>query len=207
MNCKYHSDINGVNTCSKCGDWLCEKCSIEINGRIYCKSCLSKELSGEKTKEEVPPIKHSHKTSKVISPFFTFCFAFIPGCGHMYLGLMKRGLILMALFFGMMYLTSFFDLFLVGAILIYFYSFFDTFNCKNKLLNGEYIKDDIDDLKLFFNSNKKLLGTSVIIIMLLEVFKNFRYSPFGQITSNVLIIAFVIVGIYTIFIKNKKDKN
>lgn len=207
MNCKNHSGVNGVNTCSKCGEWLCEDCSIELNGRIYCKSCISKEMSEEKTsKKDYEFFKEKSCGSKTISPFFTFCFAFIPGCGQMYVGLAKRGLLLMALFFGMAYMTSFSELFMAATFIVYCYSFFDTFNCKNKILSGEYVKDDVDDIKSFFYSNKKILGLSLIIILLLEMFRDFRYSYFGQITCNILVVVFIMLGIYVIFIRNKKDQ-
>ena len=46
MSCLYHSDRSAVNTCSKCGAWLCDGCSVEIEGRIICKPCIAREMQG-----------------------------------------------------------------------------------------------------------------------------------------------------------------
>ena len=42
MECYYHPDKKGVNTCAICGKSVCEECSLEIAGRMYCKECLEK---------------------------------------------------------------------------------------------------------------------------------------------------------------------
>ena len=66
------------------------------------------------------------------SSFLTFCFAFIPGAGQMYLGMMKKGTAIMALFAALSFLSGFLNLGILLAALpvIWFYSFFDTFNLK-----------------------------------------------------------------------------
>lgn len=66
------------------------------------------------------------------SSFFTFCCAFIPGAGQMYLGMMKKGVTIMLLFFALMGFAGFFHLeFLLFLLpVIWFYSFFDTLNIK-----------------------------------------------------------------------------
>ena len=58
--------------------------------------------------------------------FFTFCFAFIPGAGEMYLGMMKKGLAVMSVFWGVCAIAWFFQFeFLLWLLpIIWFYSFF-----------------------------------------------------------------------------------
>ncbi len=65
--------------------------------------------------------------------FFTFCFAFIPGAGQMYLGMMKRGVSLMLAFSLVSMLAGFLNLPILTIFLpvLWFYAFFDTFNSKN----------------------------------------------------------------------------
>ena len=43
---------------------------------------------------------------KTKSTFLTILFSFLPGAGHMYLGLIKQGIQLMVLFFGTIFLSS-----------------------------------------------------------------------------------------------------
>ena len=37
MNCKKHSDREAIGACVKCGNFFCEDCLIELDGRNYCK--------------------------------------------------------------------------------------------------------------------------------------------------------------------------
>ena len=66
------------------------------------------------------------------SSFLTFCFAFIPGAGEMYLGMMRKGAFIMLLFWGILGLSGFLQMGFLCAILpiIWFYSYFETFNLK-----------------------------------------------------------------------------
>ena len=62
--------------------------------------------------------------------FLVFCFAIVPGAGQMYLGMMKKGLAIMCLFWGVMAAAVMLGLGVLFLFLpvIWFYSFFDTFN-------------------------------------------------------------------------------
>lgn len=62
--------------------------------------------------------------------FFVFCCAFVPGAGQMYLGMMKKGLTILTLFWGVIGVAVMLDLGVLCIFLpiIWFYSFFDTFN-------------------------------------------------------------------------------
>ena len=64
--------------------------------------------------------------------FLTFCCAFIPGAGQMYQGYMKRGLslILTACLIGMV--SSLLDPVMLLLVVVWMYSFFDTFNLDRK---------------------------------------------------------------------------
>lgn len=79
------------------------------------------------------------------NPLLVFLFSLVPGAGHMYLGLMTRGLHLMGLFFGMLYVSSFpglGDLWpLAVAPVLWFYSFFDSLHTWGSLNRGEPVYD------------------------------------------------------------------
>ena len=67
------------------------------------------------------------------SKFLTFVFSLLPGAGHMYLGLTKKGILFMASFFGIIFISNalyFAQLWLILPI-IWFYSFFDALNHMN----------------------------------------------------------------------------
>lgn len=69
------------------------------------------------------------------SMFLTFCFSFIPGAGQMYQGYMRRGVSMMILLGIAWALTSIVSmpLFAIPIPIIFAYSFFDTYNIRNKI--------------------------------------------------------------------------
>ena len=42
MECYYHPEREGTDTCAICGKSICKECGLEIAGKIYCKECLEK---------------------------------------------------------------------------------------------------------------------------------------------------------------------
>ena len=74
----------------------------------------------------------------------TLLFACIPGAGQMYQGYMKRGLSLITMFclFIILGSTTGLDALVVGCIVVYMYSFFDTFNLRAQLAAEKAPEDD-----------------------------------------------------------------
>lgn len=62
--------------------------------------------------------------------FLTFIFSLLPGAGEMYMGFMKMGLSLMAVFFGIIAAGGFFgsSAIMITAVVAWFYSFFHANN-------------------------------------------------------------------------------
>jgi len=105
----------------------------------------------------------------------TFGFSLVPGAGQMYQGYMKRGVSLLIFFSAICALlgTISIPLFAVPLPVIYIYSFFDSFNVRNKIGTENEEKDDyiwnglgLDGLKnIISSSNKKrFLGYSMIFL-------------------------------------------
>ena len=46
MNCATHSDIAAVAFCRTCGKPLCNQCTRDVRGVIYCEACLAARLDG-----------------------------------------------------------------------------------------------------------------------------------------------------------------
>ncbi|HYM75520.1 MAG TPA: B-box zinc finger protein [Candidatus Dormibacteraeota bacterium] len=46
MNCATHSDIAAVAFCRTCGKPLCNQCTRDVRGVIYCESCLAAHIEG-----------------------------------------------------------------------------------------------------------------------------------------------------------------
>jgi Domain of unknown function (DUF5668)/B-box zinc finger len=46
MNCANHSELAAVAFCRTCGKPLCQSCTRDVRGVIYCESCLAAKLEG-----------------------------------------------------------------------------------------------------------------------------------------------------------------
>src|SRR5215472_412833 len=46
MNCANHSDQAAVAFCRTCGKPLCNQCTRDVRGVIYCESCLAARMEG-----------------------------------------------------------------------------------------------------------------------------------------------------------------
>ena len=67
------------------------------------------------------------------SGLFTLLCSLWPGAGEMYLGMMRKGVVIMVAFFGVFFISSLFSngIFSLFLPVIWFYSFFDTLNCRH----------------------------------------------------------------------------
>ncbi|WP_242223803.1 hypothetical protein [Bacillus cereus group sp. BfR-BA-01380] len=102
-----------------------------------------------------------HREQGKKSKTFASILAMFPGAGHMYLGLQRRGLQLMAAFLLAIYLLDLLRLsaFLFLVPIIWFYSFFDTLQQTSK-----YGKEDLQDTPIidYFINHQKWLGIGLI---------------------------------------------
>lgn len=76
---------------------------------------------------------------------FTFIFSFIPGAVEMYMGFMKQGISLMALFLvslAVPFSTRFFEILALSAVLVWFYGFF---HARNLVSLPEELFDALED--------------------------------------------------------------
>src|SRR5690625_6743513 len=95
--------------------------------------------------------KDSPKNGQIESErFFTIILSFIPGLGHLQLGLVNRGMTILVSFIGfivmVVFITAFsgrseFIFFLAFSFIIWIYSFFDAMKQLTKKQNGEELSD------------------------------------------------------------------
>ncbi len=109
------------------------------------------------------------------SNFLTFCFAFLPGAGQMYMGFMKRGISIMSSFFLLIFLSSWLNLGPLMFIMpvIWFYAFFDTFNLRAMPDDEFYATEDdylilsgfeVDKFRFFQGKYRTVIAVSLIVI-------------------------------------------
>jgi hypothetical protein len=151
--------------------------------------------------------------------FLTIIFSLLPGAGHMFMGFMKMGISLMAVFFFTIFLSSFFHTgeFLLILPIIWFYAFFHSINiayCSDEdfsLLKDEYLfsldkimkvdKDLFKKRKLFAGILLILFGAYVVWDNIIENLSNVIPQAVYLPIYNILQFApKMIIGIAIIFI-------
>lgn len=119
----------------------------------------------------------------------TFLFAFVPGAGQMYQGYMKRGLSLITLFFLCIMAGMLLEPLVLTALIVWMYSFFDTFNLRAQFIAGTAPADDYlvhfntkdARLTLFFRDSHKLVGWGLIALGGLVAYENVIMRVFGDV--------------------------
>lgn len=100
--------------------------------------------------------------------FLTFIFACIPGAGQMYYGYMQRGLSLITMFIGCFIVGAIINPLAALAIIVWMYSFFDTYDLVRHLAAGDpkedglLLVDNFDDVKKLILQHTKLVGWGLI---------------------------------------------
>lgn len=167
------------------------------------------------------------------SSFLTFCFALLPGAGHMYMGFMKRGVSLMSAFFLLIFFSSWLSLgpLMLAMPVIWFFAFFDALNLKAMPDDEFYaMEDDFilipefakDKAAAFQNKYRQVIAAALIIIGVSILWNNLydileTFLPrevrdliwrlghyFPQLVIGIAIIAF---GLYLIAGKKKSLDN
>lgn len=227
MNCAYHENVKAKFICQDCGANICNDCAVNNNGDIICLECANEKgllVMKNKINNEVDNYNINNNSTKnqerKISTFWTTIFSFIPGAGHMYLGMMKRGFQLMVGFFLMIGLASSLyssDIFNFFAVVIWFYNVFDCYNIRKRIKEGKYVEEDVIlDINIK-NINLLYLGIGLIafggIVLIDELFTRLMfmlnrsgiyYDIFRIIRSSVVPVLLIVCGIFMLK-KHKKS--
>ncbi len=152
--------------------------------------------------------------------FLTFCFSFIPGAGQMYQQYMKRGLSIMILFacsIGILSLTSL-PIFAIPIPIICVFSFFDTYNIRNKICEtkNENLPDDFiwnseafKSLGIKFNTKNNVIAVIFILVGAYVLFNNVFLSLANRYDIEILSVSIktvlnylpsIIIAILSIFV-------
>lgn len=192
MKCANHSDLEAVDICSSCRQPVCEQCIISLAGKSYCKPCLEQRI------EAIPQVPENK------SRFIAFVLSMIPGGGYLYLGLMKRGLQAMLLFFGTIFVSAMIQMEALTALvlpIIFLYTVFDTQQFVKKINLGY----PLEDRELFdwgsWESKRNIIGIILVIIGAVALINNFApYIIPYRLVNNVLPpLVIMSIGIYILY--------
>ena len=111
--------------------------------------------------------------------FFTFVLACLPGAGQMYQGLLKRGISLMLLFWGIVAVSATLYLPFISFALpvVWFYAFFDAMNRSNMTVDElrmvpdrPILVDSAGDASQIFQRRHIAIGATAIVLGLLMIY-------------------------------------
>ena len=157
----------------------------------------------------------------------TFLFAFIPGAGQMYQGYMKRGLSLILICCAICMVAALISPAAFFLIVVWMYSFFDTFNLRAQIATGTAPTDDYlvhfdpKDKRLvqMMLDSHKLVGWALIAFGVLVAYENIlmnalndlmwrwgKNNPFfrafylvmDQLPQVVVCVALIVCGIWLV---------
>jgi hypothetical protein len=232
MNCHYHPDRSVERECRVCHELICTDCVVKVGDDAVCKNCLSETISlkdlGVATEVPAPqPLASDKKAVNVLksktealnatqkSGFLTVMFSLLPGLGHFYLGLQQRGLSLMILFFGVIFLNTIvpnglqFTVALVIPIL-WFYSQFDALKYRTQINLGETVEDRAIFPQLQNAIRLSWLGWGLAALGVINIFYdlmyvlNLDYRIQGLIEDSVT--ALILIGLGWWLLKGKADR-
>jgi len=124
--------------------------------------------------------------------FLTFIFACIPGAGQMYYGYMQRGLSIVTLFFGGFLLGNLIEPLAFSMLIVWMYSFFDTYDLIRHLAAGDPKPDgllligDTEEIKRFIPSHHKLLGWGLIVVGVWALWANVLENAVVDLLASLL---------------------
>lgn len=138
MKCATHSTVDSVAFCGQCGRALCADCKRDVQGMVYCESCLAARLQGS----TLPPIIGTgFGPNAGPSPGLALVLGFIPGVGAIYNGQLIKAMIQVLIFGSVIALSSrvggpFDTIFGIGAFAFYFYMVIDSYHTARRKLLG-----------------------------------------------------------------------
>ncbi len=87
MKCAVHTEVDATGYCRNCGKAMCQECTHDVRGVLYCEPCLANLVAHPQ-----PPVQTSS------SPVAALFLGFVPGLGAVYNGEYTKALIHIVVF-------------------------------------------------------------------------------------------------------------
>jgi hypothetical protein len=195
MKCANHPRVEAAAECVVCGRQFCHACTIELDHRTWCRDCLTRIVAktGAGTR--------THPGWRKLA---AACLSVVPGAGHMFLGLIGKGFVLMGLLLvtvflvilysdstGMYWVTAY----LVPALCVLFlsYAVFDAMAIADAQRSGrEAAQAEDETMKSIWERvllNPRTLGWVVLLAGVVGVLRLFS-DWFSRWTLALLSVSF-----------------
>jgi hypothetical protein len=233
MNCHFHPDRPVARECRMCHELICTECVVLVGDDAICKSCVAVSFKlNERGKLQLDPSKLPQDDVKkkvaleaikqkqdaldkeLKSGLLTVLFSCLPGLGHYYLGLQKRGLNMMILFFLIIFMSTIAPNGLTFATgiaipIMWFYSQVDALKYRNLVNLGQEVQDVPLFPQLARLKTSTWLGLFIAVFGGLALINNILnvllINEWAlQQTMKDVLVACVLVGVGIWLLKGKK---
>ncbi|MBN2878008.1 MAG: hypothetical protein JXN65_00050 [Clostridia bacterium] len=165
----------------------------------------------------------NRENNQNIKPTSMFLCSLLPGCAHMYMGLMKRGIQLLLAFLFLIGIAATIyglEFILVPVIVVlYVYSFFDGYSIYRNIKSGQVVEDEafvetFDSVKKIF-ANGYWIGVVLIVfgavVFIANLFDKFAFNIIDRYYLDIIVDFFpaaflLIAGTVLMVIGNKQRK-
>jgi hypothetical protein len=109
MNCAQHTDTAAVAYCRTCGKALCEVCKRDVQGTIFCESCLAARFhpgASGNFGTAAGAYPNAARNPEDASPGLALFLGFIPGVGAFYNGQFLKGFVHVIAFATLIWLSD-----------------------------------------------------------------------------------------------------
>lgn len=100
MRCHHHPEAEAVQECRLCSHPLCQECSVQVKGVIYCPDCLETRAQSAPRPAAPPPIPDYRSVRSA------GWLSVVPGLGLLYLGQYVKALVVVLLFMGAIHMAD-----------------------------------------------------------------------------------------------------
>jgi len=188
MNCATHNDVAAVAFCRTCGKPLCNNCTRDVRGVIYCEACLASRMEGQApaagfmpVTQTVPPPRSTPPIPPAVLPVSSgpnpavagILAGFFPfGVGAVYCSQYAKGLahllIFSLLIFGSDHAGRLDWLFGLGIAFFYVYQIIDAVRSAKAIQAGQPAPDPLGLVQTFgvgekFEASKVPAGAVILI--------------------------------------------
>ncbi|MGA2975339.1 MAG: hypothetical protein ABSF77_08530 [Spirochaetia bacterium] len=201
MKCANHPKTDAVAACAECGKYYCAACAIELDHRTWCRECLSRIVARTGAGSRVHP-----GWRKLAAALLSI----VPGAGHMFLGLIGKGFVLMGLLIvslfliilysdatGMYWMTAY--LIPTLGVLFLSYAVFDAMAIADAQRSGREAPASVDDdtMKAVWERvllNKRTMGWVILVAGVVGILRIFS-EPFSRLTMSLMAVSFPLTAL------------
>lgn len=188
MKCANHPQTDSVAFCGSCGRALCAECKHDVQGMVYCETCLAARL-------QMPGMRPLYGPRAGPSPGVALALGFIPGVGAAYCGQVVKGLVQLLIFVSLWGIAERVGVFGWAVAAFWFYIAIDSYQTAKAKQLGQPVPEwfGLGDFRMNAPIGAALLiGLGALLLLDnlgMPVFRHFgRFWPVLLIVIGVILL-------------------